>query len=108
MSGTLTQTRPESAPTAPHEGPNRMPITCSGCDEVWFRLGLEHCTGCHQTFASTLAGDKHQSGPWTARVCHTPEELIGMKDTKQRHIFEYVIYDGNIAWRLRAHRKDKA
>lgn len=58
--------------------------TCSGrfgCGGE-FRGKQEHCVACHQTFATTRAGDDHETGdhnrhPWQpgGRRCRTPEEM---------------------------------
>jgi hypothetical protein len=55
---------------------------CNGCDAEWTSRRWEHCkAGCHQTFASTKAGDAHRVGKhdvWSgplARRCLEPSEM---------------------------------
>ena len=36
------------------------PIHCRACGASWTGLTRQHCTGCHRTFTSTTAGDKHK------------------------------------------------
>jgi hypothetical protein len=35
----------------------------------------EHCPDCHETFATTEAGDRHRTGPHKARRCRTPVQM---------------------------------
>jgi hypothetical protein len=35
----------------------------------------EHCPDCHETFANTLAGDKHNYGPWVRRKCRNARQM---------------------------------
>ncbi len=32
------------------------------CGKTWTGLRREHCAGCHETFNSTTAGDRHRRG----------------------------------------------
>jgi hypothetical protein len=54
--------------------------TCGKCDATWTNQRTEHCMGCHQTFASTRAGDAHRVGPHDpaegGRRCLSPEEMV--------------------------------
>ena len=57
---------------------------CNGCGAEWTSRKWEHCrvAGCHQTFASTRAGDAHRVGHHDeyppsplARRCLGPSEM---------------------------------
>jgi len=36
-----------------------------------------HCGGCGRHFASLEAFDLHRDGPWTARRCEDPNDVVG-------------------------------
>ena len=42
------------------------------CGREWSGQRAEHCPACHETFASTRAGDAHRIGPHDARRCVPP------------------------------------
>lgn len=46
-----------------------MTIVHGECGTTWTGLRREHCAGCHETFNSTKAGDKHRR----SGVCLDPE-----------------------------------
>ncbi|MGZ3715269.1 MAG: FDXHR family putative zinc-binding protein [Ktedonobacterales bacterium] len=52
-------------------------ITCGGCDTRWRGLGAAHCSGCHKTFTSVAAFDKHRRGSHAnnTRHCVDPESI---------------------------------
>lgn len=56
---------------------------CSRCQGVWGGLKAAHCTadGCHQTFTTVSAFDKHRTGshPHDTRTCLPPEQ-VGLVD----------------------------
>ncbi|MGH9252914.1 MAG: hypothetical protein ACRD0W_25900 [Acidimicrobiales bacterium] len=57
-----------------------MTVICPDCDARWIGRKIEHCRhdGCHQTFTSTRAGDRHlvDRDPDTGRARHlTPDEM---------------------------------
>lgn len=37
-------------------------IRCPDCPATWMGRKLEHCASCHETFTSTVAGDRHRVG----------------------------------------------
>lgn len=49
---------------------------CGHCGAT-FAGRQNHCTLCHETFASETAGDAHRVGPYDppARRCLTPDEM---------------------------------
>jgi hypothetical protein len=58
-----------------------MKTTCPRCNSQWAGEKPEHCTVCHRTFGSTVAGDAHRigdvgtnQGP-NRRRCMTDEEM---------------------------------
>jgi len=58
--------------------------TCSKCGKQWSGHKIEHCVAanCHQSFASTTAGEKHRVGKHDVtegpdrRRCLTPDEML--------------------------------
>ena len=63
---------------------------CSKCKETWTGMATCHCMGCHRTFGSIGAFDKHRIGC----KCADPES-IGMK------------MDGKWVWRVPMDEKMK-
>jgi hypothetical protein len=52
-------------------------VTCR-CGATWTGTSRQHCPACHQTFDSTLAGDRHRVGPFNPpglRRCLTVSEI---------------------------------
>ncbi|WP_438267951.1 FDXHR family putative zinc-binding protein [Kitasatospora purpeofusca] len=47
------------------------------CGREWTGQRAEHCPACHETFASTRAGDAHRTGPHGARSC-LPPATVGL------------------------------
>lgn len=62
---------------------------CRPCGAEWSGQKLEHCTLCHHTFTSTVAGDKHEVGSYAegTRRCRTPDEMraAGMGQNRRGH-----------------------
>lgn len=80
----------------------RTPFSCSGCGTVWYRRGYEHCSarGCHQTFASTQAGDLHRVGPHDGdrRCLHSLELSELRKKDGSQALLPHVDYDDVLVW----------
>ncbi|WP_419763410.1 hypothetical protein [Cutibacterium avidum] len=59
-----------------------MNFTCPVCHDQMHGSRTEHCRVCHQTFASTTAGDMHRKGDHgvtagpNRRRCLTADEMI--------------------------------
>ena len=63
--------------------------TCRVCGAI-FSGRQNHCTGCHQTFASERGGDSHRDGTYDppTRRCRTLDELTtGGMWTDQRGVW---------------------
>ena len=78
LPGTNTLDSPESrsesipAPSNGSSGPaTQPPIGCSGCGTRWSGLNTCHCGGCHETFTSVGAFDRHRRGG----KCLDPAEI---------------------------------
>lgn len=53
----------------------RPPMTCGHCGKGYGNGG-GHCTGCHESFNSDTAFDKHRTGDYdTGRRCMTADEM---------------------------------
>ncbi len=71
---------------------------CGRCGIIWRQSGNRtgHCSGCHRTFDSLEAFDKHQVIPETGRVvCRDPAEV---KRGDGSPVFESRIRDGVTYW----------
>ena len=50
--------------------------TDATCGKSWTGKRMEHCKVCHETFSSTIAGDKHRTGQHGIdRRCLTASEM---------------------------------
>lgn len=65
-----------------------MTANCPRCEARWGGEKPEHCTVCHRTFGSTVAGDAHRvgivgvtEGP-DRRRCMTDEEMADKRIAK--------------------------
>lgn len=60
-------------------------LVCRRCLRPYSPKGGGHCGGCHETFRSDSAFDKHRVGPFTDRRCLTPAEMetAGWRDTER-------------------------
>lgn len=74
-----------------------MSASCR-CGATWVGVKLEHCTVCHRSFTSTLAGDMHRtgkhhisSGP-DRRRCRTVEEM------ERRGLTARTLPNGHVVW----------
>lgn len=67
----MTTTKPISQPYTPQRTRERH--TCGGCQARWTGLRTSHCgtQGCHRTFSSVAAFDRHRAGG----VCNDPADL---------------------------------
>lgn len=52
------------------------------CGKSWGGLKAEHCTGCHETFSGTAAGDRHRKGPGDDRHCVDPASVGLHRDAR--------------------------
>lgn len=59
----------------------RNKIRCNGCTSWWTGLSACHCAGCHRTFSSISAFDKHRDGSHVkgTRHCVDPATLRSKK-----------------------------
>jgi hypothetical protein len=64
---------PESPQNRAGEPRKRPPvlIECSGCEHQWTGLSAAHCSGCHVSFTSVAAFDRHRRGG----QCLSPVEV---------------------------------
>ena len=68
------ESRSESFPwtsNGPSRSATQPPIGCSGCRGRWSGLNTCHCGGCHETFTSAGAFDRHRRGG----KCLDPREI---------------------------------
>ena len=70
-----------------------MNWTCHECDKIIHGLRPEHCTVCHETFASTKAGDRHRVGSFQpyARRCLTTGEMVDAKLEQDSHGYWRIV-----------------
>ncbi|BAJ30092.1 MULTISPECIES: FDXHR family putative zinc-binding protein [Kitasatospora] len=62
--------------------PIRTPFVHPPCGRQWSGQRAEHCPACHETFASTRAGDAHRTGPHNARRCLPPATAALWQDAR--------------------------
>jgi hypothetical protein len=51
--------------------------TCAKCQTSFQGSKTSHCCGCHETFSSITAFDKHQRPSGAEELCKSPE-LVGL------------------------------
>ena len=70
---------------------------CIKCEANWTGMAVCHCAGCHETFSSIGAFDKHRTGGGEDRHCRDIEEMqnIGMAYRPERKLWVGLEYDAN-------------
>lgn len=76
-------------------------VGCGGCEVRWHQRGNStgHCSGCHRTFDSLAAFDRHQTIRHGRNLCHDPAAVTNRdgSDTYQSRTDDL----GVTYWRLR-------
>jgi len=66
-----------------------MRVTCGGCSKEWGGLRAAHCSGCHRTFVSPNAFDRHQAFKRFGARCLEPA-TVGLVYEKAKDLYRFM------------------
>lgn len=73
--------------------------SCGRCSNRWGGLRTAHCSGCHLTFTSLSAFDKHRDGSHANSTRHcVPPKTVGLVDAGRAYPCWGFSGDGDDRW----------